>query len=334
MISHVDKMADSEQACSVNFEDVLETSNYFSSLVDLIPAKFYVASELKENGFNNKKKLTKGEKKLLTKKAKLLRLDPSQHKSTEELQLEIEKKEKEMLETEVSNEKIKPINVSEAVSVPLEELREKLHAKLEQVRGKRKFTPNGDKDVVKKARVERKDKAKKKKDTQKLSTNIKRATSIEEKSVATKNSIKNDKGELVFSKFDFATSNGTMKKKSKDIKKLLQKAEKTQENIEKLEGEDSDKAKKLKDKIAWDKALKKAEGQKLKDDPKLLKKTLKRKEKMKSHSQKKWKDRTETVEKQKEERQKKRTQNLKQRREEKMKKSGGKGKKKNSKPGF
>lgn len=328
-------MADSEEVtCSVNYENVLETSNYFSSLVDLIPAKFYVQTEEKENGFNHKKKLTKDEKKLLTKKAKLLRLDPSHHKSTEELQLEIEKKEKEIFESQISNEKIKPIKVSEATSVPLEELREKLHAKLEQVRGKRKHILNGDKDGIKKARVERKDKAKKKKDSEKISSNIKKATGIEKKCVSTKNSIKNDRGELVFSKFDFATSNGTMKKKSKDIKKLLRKAEKTKENIEKLENEDSEKAKQLKDKIAWDNALKKAEGQKLKDDPKLLKKTLKRKEKIKSHSQKKWKDRTETVEKQKDERQKKRTQNLKQRREDKMKKKHGKGKKKNSKPGF
>ena len=153
-------------------------------------------------------------------------------------------------------------------------------------------------------------------------------------------SIKNDQGDLVFSKFDFASGNPNSKKKSLNTEKLLKKAEKSMEKIEKLEKEDSAKAQQLKESMAWDKAIKKAEGEKLKDDPKLLKKTLKSREKRKTQSKKKWEDRVKTVENQKQEKQTKRKENIKERRQDKINKKIGKGKKdkttkkKKSKPGF
>merc|ERR1712019_315232 len=115
-----------------NLDSVLQTSNFFSSLVDLIPAKYYVQTDDKqqEYGYHKQKKISKSDKKLLAKKAKLLRLDPSQHKSTQEFQIEIEKKEKELSNEQNSAEKLKPIKVSDIPSVPLDELREKLNAKL------------------------------------------------------------------------------------------------------------------------------------------------------------------------------------------------------------
>ena len=333
-----------EEACnsrSVTIEEISSTSQYFTSLIDLIPAKFYINEPNTENGYHKKKKLTKYDKKLLSKKAKMLRLDPAQHKTVKELQLEIEKKEIEKMGEEALSERIQPIKVSEIKSVPLDELREKLHAKLDQLRGgKRKITSIDDRESIKKSRLEKKTKSKKKKDDDKLSAKIKTATEIEEQSMPkNQHSIKNDQGDLVFSKFDFASGSSNSKKKTLNTEKLLKKAEKSMQKIEKLEKEDSDKAEKLKESMAWDKALKKAEGEKLRDDPKLLKKTIKSREKRKSQSQKKWQDRLETVEKQKQEKQSKRTGNIKERREGKIKKKIGKGKKdktkkKKSKPGF
>ncbi|XP_066935798.1 uncharacterized protein [Clytia hemisphaerica] len=335
-------MADEEcSARGVKVEEIIKTSSYFTSLIELIPPKSYVSEDKSENGFvkGKKKKLNKNDKKLLAKKAKMLRLDPAQHKTVNDLQKEIEKKEREKMEEEALNEHIKPIKVSEVTSVPLDELREKLHAKLDKIRGKRKMVSQEEKQNIKKSRVESKTKDKKKKDSDKLSSNIKNATDIEQKSDKSQHTIKNNDGDLVFSKFDFATGSSNKNTKKKSIDKLLKKAEKSKDKIEKLEQQDSDKAQKLKEEIAWNKALKKAEGEKLRDDPKLLKKTIKAKDKQKVHSQKKWQDRMETVEKQKKEKQTKRTENIKERRQDKINRKINKGKKekpkkKKSKPGF
>ena len=324
-----------DEACesrSVTFEEISNTSQYFTSLIELIPAQFYVSGESKhENLYHKgkKKKITKDDKKLMTKKAKMLRLDPAQHKTVNELQLEIEKKELEKMETEVANERIKPIKVSEMESIPLEELREKLHAKLEQLRvGKRKTESKDDRESIKKSRLENKTKSKKKKESDKLSANIKTATEIEGTVVTKKNSMKsNDESDLAFSKLDFASGDGGSRKKSLRPEKLLEKAEKSKEKIEKLEQEDAEKAQKLKEKMAWDKAFKKAEGEKLRDDPQLLKKTMKSRDKQKSYSQKKWQDRVDTVDKQKKEKQQKRTDNIKGRKQDKLNKKLGKAKK-------
>ncbi|KAI9807756.1 MAG: hypothetical protein M1825_005061 [Sarcosagium campestre] len=88
---------------------------------------------------------------------------------------------------------------------------------------------------------------------------------------------------------------------------------------------------------AWLKAQKRAQGEKVKDDPSLLKKTLKRKDKAKTRSEGEWKERIDGVEKGMEARQKKREDNLQKRREGKG--AGGSGKAgakkpKKSRPGF
>ena len=70
------------------YNSVLDTSRFFTSLVELLPAKFYLSQkdEEEENIFNPKKmrkrkKKPPADKKFLAKKAKLLKLDPSQHKT-------------------------------------------------------------------------------------------------------------------------------------------------------------------------------------------------------------------------------------------------------------
>lgn len=66
-------------------------------------------------------------------------------------------------------------------------------------------------------------------------------------------------------------------KSEKDPKKLLENLKLQQEKINQLEEtEDSGKAKEIKEKMAWKTILQKAEGQKVKDDPILLKKTIKK----------------------------------------------------------
>lgn len=72
-----------------------------------------------------------------------------------------------------------------------------------------------------------------------------------------------------------------------------------------------------------------ASGEKVKDDPKLLKKTLKREQKQKEKSGREWVDRKHTVQKGIQDRQKKRQDNLQARKD--SKKAGKNGKKR---PGF
>jgi len=270
----------------------------------------------------------------MSKKAKLLKLDPSQHKSTAELQAEIEKQEKILLETE--NEDVlglKPIKVSSMPSASLEELREKLHSKMTVLRGKRKLHTEDTKKDLKKSRTENKETEIAKLKRLKESKNIKRATEVEELLTKVDTVPKNDVGELVFSKFDFANGNPTPKKK-KNIHKLLQEAEKKKEKLQKMKEENKDKFQEIEKQEAWNNAVKKAEGIKIKDDPKLLKKAIKNKEKLKVKSKKKWEERVETLETQKKDKQKQRKEHLKERRDgSKASKSKNINKKK-KKPGF
>lgn len=147
----------------------------------------------------------------------------------------------------------------------------------------------------------------------------------------------NSEGNLVFSKFDFlgetssvTDKRNTFDKETGNKKQLLEKLEKKQSYLKRLEEKgEKEKAGRIKEETAWNNMLKKAEGLKVKDDPTLLKKTLAKKVSKKKSSEKKWKERTEQLEKQKESRQKKRRENIikhnKEKKERKIKKAGKKG---------
>lgn len=65
-------------------------------------------------------------------------------------------------------------------------------------------------------------------------------------------------------------------KSQKDPKKILDSLKQQEENLQKLGKVDSEKAKELKEKAAWKNILQKAEGEKVKDDPTLLKKSIRK----------------------------------------------------------
>lgn len=109
------------------------------------------------------------------------------------------------------------------------------------------------------------------------------------------------------------------------------------EKLEKLKQEDKSKAEEMIEKEEWNKVLALATGEKVKDDPKLLKKTVKRQEKQKQKSAQEWKKRLEKQKKDQMHAIKKREENIKAKIEEKKNKKKGikpKGNKKKARPGF
>nr|XP_050851215.1 surfeit locus protein 6 homolog [Vespula vulgaris]XP_050851216.1 surfeit locus protein 6 homolog [Vespula vulgaris] len=142
----------------------------------------------------------------------------------------------------------------------------------------------------------------------------------------------NSEGKMVFSKFDFSEI-GTKKKSlksEKDPKKILQQLQQKNEKLKELEQSgEKDKVEEIKEKEAWKSALAKASGEKVKDDPDLLKRTIKRQELKRKKSSKKWESRIESVQKSKQERQEKRQENITKRKREKktnkLKKAAKKG---------
>ena len=127
--------------------------------------------------------------------------------------------------------------------------------------------------------------------------------------------------------------NARKSKGPQDPRTALQAAQNKEKRIA---GFDEAKRDDIAEKDVWLNSLKRAQGERIRDDSSLLKKTLKRKEKQKKKSEEKWDERLEGVRKGQEMRQKKRENNLAKRKEEKGKggKKDGKGKPKKARPGF
>lgn len=148
----------------------------------------------------------------------------------------------------------------------------------------------------------------------------------------------NSEGKMVFSKFDFSEI-GTKKKPPKngaDPKKMLLQLKQKREKLNVMEESgEVEKVQEIKEKEAWKSVLAKASGEKVKNDPELLKRTINRKEQQKKHSAKKWESRVENVQKGIRERQEKRQENIMKRKKDKklnkMKKAAKKGR---ATPGF
>ena len=313
-------------------------SAYFNSLIELIPAKHYLPVDEEEQASkfykNRQKKAPKQTIKEASRKAKRARLDPSQHKTIHEIQKEIEENASSSNHSE-QNKKGKLANarfsVEKVKSENLDELRSRLHARIQDFQRKRK-AENG-KGNEQHPR-NKKTKREVKQENQRMAS-VKDSKSFGKQDSVSSNTVLNESGEVVFSKFDFLEAKkeprpGT---KVKNYSKLLAKAEARKKKLETLEKEDVEKAKVFKEKHSWSQAIEKAEGVKQHDDPKLLKKAMKKREKVKEKSKKQWKERVEHQKKQADEKQKQRQKNIKERIETKKGKKTGKGKKKH-RPGF
>lgn len=314
-------------------------SAYFNSLIELIPIKHYlpVDDEEQENKFhkNRQKKAPKQSIKEASRKAKRARLDPNQHKTIHEIQKETAENETNTNHSEQNKDSKLPkasFSVEKVESGNLDELRSRLHARIQDFQRKRK-AENG-KGTEQQPR-KKKSKKELKERNQKIGSSFKDSKGFGKPDSSPNSKILNDSGEVVFSKFDFLEAKkeprpGT---KVKNYSKLLAKAEARKKKLETLVKEDVEKAKEFKEKHSWSQAIEKAAGIKQHDDPKLLKKAMKKREKVKTKSKKQWKERIEHQKKQAEDKQKQRQKNIKERIEAKRGKKSGKGTKKH-RPGF
>ncbi|KRZ76980.1 Surfeit locus protein 6, partial [Trichinella papuae] len=160
---------------------------------------------------------------------------------------------------------------------------------------------------------------------------------------------KSGKAEVSYNKFEFAKVTGFKvkhknKKKQKgdaefqaekftgrDYARLLEKVERRQQKLQMLEKNDPKKAETIKQQFTWDSAVKRAEGLKIKDDPKMLKKGLKMKEKRKASNKKKWQERKEAVARVNKKKQAIRKANIQQRIQQKKEKRLAKARKRKEK---
>jgi hypothetical protein len=334
-------------------EDTLEErlrahSAHFSSMVELIPAKFYISKDESESGaaegagdskywVNKRKKKTTNE---VIQKAKRMKLDPSTQKSVAELQAEAVSQE----ELSVGGGQLNGFSVDQVQSLSLNGLQERLKEKIESFRNNRKVPQEGGLSEKAAARREKKvEKRKREKELRKKNLVKSGRTNEEKAKGAVKPSDEDmETKRVVFNKFDFSTPVETEmqveKKKTgkKDYKRLLAKAEASQRKLDELKKNDERRGRELERKLQWQKALDMARGTKLKDDPKLLRKTSKKLDKRKHKSKKDWDERKKFEQEAQEKRQEKRKRNIQQRKDQvkerkikkRTKKSGSR------KPGF
>ena len=108
------------------------------------------------------------------------------------------------------------------------------------------------------------------------------------------------------------------KKKSLDPATALKKIQKSKDKIKLWEEKGkTEKVKNIESSIAWDNALGKSQGEKIKDDETLLKKAIKKKTQIKGSKKKKWDARVEAVEHRKDGKQSKREENISKRKKDK-----------------
>ncbi|CAH1402597.1 unnamed protein product [Nezara viridula] len=203
---------------------------------------------------------------------------------------------------------------------------EELYKRIETLRGKR---TNYKEKLLKKGlknRLKKKQKLEERKNLKKKNIKLEKLKS-EDSSSETGNDTKDtlikeqpEENSITFNKFLLSESDQIQKPRS-DPKSLLTKLEKKKLKLKKLELKGKkEKLTEIKSKEAWDTAIQKVEGVKIKDDIELLKKSVSKIKNRKNKSKKKWEEREKLVESKKEKVQKKRQENIVKKRKERSKK--------------
>ncbi|BBN02553.1 hypothetical protein MPTK1_2g16210 [Marchantia polymorpha subsp. ruderalis] len=325
---------------------------FFDKLVEFIPSKFYIQNEEAHDSWTFKKnKAAKAIAKIQTrenlKKAKRNRLDPEQFKST--LQVLQEKKDEEPKE---KNDEADPeANESPADNadraVTYEELRERLHKRISMLRAKRhaetaaaatmsaRSFQNEKKNEALKRRL---NSAPKEPGTSKAPSREEQPSNKRQKKtiVPVEKAVKQDAvvetDELEFSRVKMGLDNsvpGSKKRRRGTKEQLLKKATELQEKMQ-----DPEKGQEVISQHSWAAAVSRAAGEKVLDNPKLIKKSMKKDQQQAQKSAKKWQERKHYEKKGQNEKQKTRKDNITQRLESIKERKIAKREKKLMRPGF
>ncbi|TPX37444.1 hypothetical protein SmJEL517_g00747 [Synchytrium microbalum] len=311
------------------------------ALVELIPPKWYLPTDEDSMPVNSRyMKNTKNQApkqaiKEATRKAKKAKLNPDNYKSVVQLEREElngqdrkEGKQSDNDDEAAGPQRLPTIANPKERAASASELRARLHARIETLQSKRNISSKGEgraaliekrlkkKEERKKDRKEVKHRIAANEGGDELTTNIGRVTDS------------NDGGKkdvvaaLSFGKIEYGDA--APKKRKGDTLGLLKSVEAKKRKLDEIKAKDADKHAAIMEKDAWSQLERKAEGDKIKDDPKLLKQTLKREQKRKQKSSEEWDERKSQVQKSQDDRQKKRAENIANRKA--SKKTGQKGK--------
>ncbi|KAI9199227.1 surfeit locus protein 6-domain-containing protein [Polychytrium aggregatum] len=222
--------------------------------------------------------------------------------------------------------------------IGIAELKSKLQSRIAELRANRKAPPSEPlpDGTIAKGRLEvlerRTKRKREKEEASKKDSQKKPQDTVGMRVESTEPAEKSKKGglkeQLSFGTLEFG--DGNSKKQNADVFSQLKRIENKKAKLEQLKEADPSKAEQVQETEKWKRLNQLAQGQKLKDDPTLLKKTIKRIEKQKTKSTKQWGERKSTVRKQQSDKIAKREQNIKARMEG-TKAKGAKGKKR---PGF
>ena len=318
-------------------EDLQEDNYFFDQLVDLIPAKLYIAGQSGDD-YNPKSKYFKGQSKeskearrAKNKQSKRAKFDPNLSESTTQAKQRLEgsfamPQKPSLIRSKPTTAPPKSTtSVSDEKKSRIEALREKLHAKLAEKRGNRPVDPNA---ISKRAarRAEKKKRQeeamkRKKKATSNAETNKNKRIKLVSSSFSDPS---NDLAQVDFGRLaglnpmangNYNEVNKALKNmsKTKNLEKMLADAENKKQRLQELKQSNNLQDKQKAANIEWGDALKEASGERVKDDPQKLKKAIKRKAAKKLKSQKAWKSRLESTQQKMDERQKIRNHNLSKR---------------------
>ncbi|KAJ2496658.1 hypothetical protein GGH96_005668 [Coemansia sp. RSA 1972] len=331
----------------------------FDELLSLIPPKFYLPEDSDKKTVNkrfmkNTKKDTADKQKDAERKtraaAKAERLDPDNFKTVQDLQskkLEQENAKKTKSKTngknadharmskmdidlDDSSSKVQEPEMTPMVGAgSISELKEKLQERIQNLRQKRKAPED---DVSREALLEKR--MKRRNSTKEAKAKAKKAGSVAREQVLggktpDENGMTGDarvaetKDNIYFGRL---TTGMIKKKKGMGAKQQLAMVEGKRKELAELRKEDAGKADELEEKGRWNKAMNLARGEKVKDDPKLLRKTIRRGEQQKSKSSREWTERKTQVATKIKERIDKRDTNIKERADAKKMKKQGKSK--------
>jgi hypothetical protein len=331
--------------------DLKEDNLFFDQLVDMVPAKLYIAGQSGDDYnpkyFKGQAKESKEARRAKNKQSKRAKFDPAQAETTTQAKQRLEggfamplkpsmKQQPKSAVPSAASATTTTTKASDTTSgindkkSRIEALREKLHAKLAEKRGNRPVDPGS----VSKRAARRAEK--KKRQEEAIRKNKKKSTSNAEKNNGSNKRLKLSSSSATtadpsvdLAQVDFGrlaglnpVGNGNYNEvnkalknlsKSKNLEKMLADAESKKQRLEELKKSQKPEDKEKAANIAWGDVIKEATGERVKDDPSKIKKALKRKASKKLKSAKAWKTRLDSTQQKMDERQKIRNHNLSRR---------------------